>query len=73
MCDVVLQVVRSLHIFQSIPQDEIVVDHIVHMGQGTFRRHLVWLARWSRYSGRFSTVRVRQPDRGSAVDALAPH
>ena len=54
VCDVLWCVVRSFHIFQSIPQDEIVVDHIVHMGQGPLRRHLVWLARWSRYSGRFT-------------------
>ena len=49
VCDV-----RSFHIFQSIPQDEIVVDHIVHMGQGPLRRHLMRLARWSRYSDRFT-------------------
>ena len=54
VCDVVSQVVRSFHIFQSIPQDEIVVDHIVHMGQGPLRRHLMRLARWSRYSDRFT-------------------
>ena len=49
VCDVVCQVVRPFHIFQSIPLDAIVADHIVLKGQGPLRRHLVWLARWSRY------------------------